>query len=173
MQRLFILLFLCVTSSLFGQKILRLETVKNPRKLTYLIGMSITFRLEDDGKTNKVWYEERIADLDLERQLVIFDTWQVPISDIMYVRQGNVNRGVKTSARVLQTFGASALFFGLAGKLAPRCDNCNEAMKVGALSLVAGSFLDWVISGRRVFKIGKKNRLRLLDLTPKNEVKPV
>ena len=46
-------------------------------------------------------------------------------------------------------------------------------MKVGALSLVAGSFLDWVISGRRVFKIGKKNRLRLLDLTPKNEVKPV
>ncbi len=29
MQRLFILLFLCFTSSLFGQKILRLETIKN------------------------------------------------------------------------------------------------------------------------------------------------
>lgn len=173
MQRFFILLLICCANSLFAQKILRLETVKNPKKLEYFIGSAFTFRLDDDGGKNKIWFTERIIDLDLERQLVIFDTWQVPISDIMYVRKGNANRVVKTSAKVLQTFGASAAFFGLMGKLAPRCDNCNEAIVVGVASLGVGSLVDWMVSGRRIFKIGKKNKLRLLDLTPKLEVKPV
>ena len=59
------------------------------------------------------------------------------------------------------------------GKLAPRCDNCNEAIVVGVVCLGVGSAVDWLVSGRKVFKIGKKNKLRLLDLTPKPEVKPV
>jgi hypothetical protein len=176
MQRLLILLFLCClccANGLFAQKLLRLETVKNPKKLVYYIGSPITFRLEDDGGKNKIWFTERIADLDLERQLVIFDTWQVAISDIQYVRQGDANRGIKTTAKILQTFGASAAFFGLMGKLAPRCDNCNEAIVVGVSSMAVGSLLDWLVSGRRICKIGKKNKLRLLDLTPKLDVKPV
>jgi hypothetical protein len=97
----------------------------------------------------------------------------VPVSEVMYVRQGDVRRGVKTAAKVLQTFGASAAIFGLGGKLAPRCDNCNEAIVVGLVSFGVGSAVDWLVSGRKVFKIGKKNKLRLLDLTPKLEVKPV
>ena len=176
MQRLLMLLFLgclCCTNGLFAQKLLRLETVKNPKKLVYYIGTPITFRLEDEGGKNKIWFTERIADLDLERQLVIFDTWQVAISDIQYVRQGDANQRVKTVAKVFQTFGAAAAFFGLMGKLAPRCDNCNEAIVVGVSSLAVGSLVDWLVSGRRIFKIGKKNKLRLLDLTPKLDVKPV
>jgi hypothetical protein len=172
MKRLLILLFICFSSSLFAQKILRLETPTNARKLTYLIGNYIVFRLEDEGGRNKNWFEERIVDLDLERQLVIFETWQVPISDIMYVRQGNVRQGIKSTAKIIQTFGASALVFGLGGKLAPRCDNCNEAIVVGIACLGAGTLVDWLVSGRKIFKIGKKNKLRLLDLTPKLEVKP-
>jgi hypothetical protein len=172
MKRLLILLFICFANGLFAQKILRLETPTNARKLTYLIGNYIVFRLEDDGGSNKNWFEERIVDLDLERQLVIFETWQVPISDIMYVRQGNVRQGVKSTAKIIQTFGASALLFGLGGKLAPRCDNCNEAIVVGIACLGAGTLVDWLVSGRKIFKIGKKNKLRLLDLTPKLEVKP-
>jgi hypothetical protein len=173
MQRLIILLLLCFANSLFAQKILRLETPRNARKLTYYMGNTIVFRLEDDGGSNKNWFAERIVDLDLERQLIIFETWQVPISDILYVRQGDVHRGIKTVAKVLQTFGASATLFGLGGKLAPRCDNCNEAIVVGVVCLGVGSAVDWLVSGRKVFKIGKKNKLRLLDLTPKPEVKPV
>ncbi len=137
------------------------------------MGNYIVFRLDDDGANNKNWFEERIVDLDLERQLIIFDTWQVPISDVMYVRQGNVRQGVKSGARIIQTFGASALFFGLGGKLAPSCDNCNEAIVVGLVCLSAGTAVNWLVSGRKIFKIGTKNKLRLLDLTPKLEVKPV
>ena len=173
MHRLIILLFLCLANTLCAQKLLRLETPKNARKLTYFIGNPITFRLEDDGKTNKNWFIERIVDLDLDRQLVIFETWQVPISDIVYVRQGDVNRGVKAGAKILQTFGASVAGFGLLGKLTPNCPNCNEAMVFGAMSYGVGTAVDWLISGRRIFKIGRKNKLRLLDLTPKPEVKPV
>jgi hypothetical protein len=173
MKRLFILIFVCFTNSLFAQKLLRLETPHNARKLTYSIGSQLVFRLDDDAKSNKNWFAETIVDLDLERQLIIFDTWQVPISDVMYVRQGNVNGVIKTGARMLQTFGASALLFGAGGKLAPKCDNCNEAMVVGIACLGVGSLVDWLVSGRKVFKIGKKNKLRLLDLTPKLEVKPV
>jgi hypothetical protein len=173
MQRLLILFLILTANSLFAQKILRLETPKNARKLTYYMGNYIVFRLDDDGASNKNWFSERIVDLDLERQLVIFDTWQVPISDIQYVRQGNVRRGVKTAAKILQTFGASAAIFGLGGKLAPRCDNCNEAIAVGLVSFGVGTAVDWLVSGRKVVKSGKKNKLRLLDLTPKLEVKPV
>jgi hypothetical protein len=173
MHRLIILLFLCFATTLSAQKLLRLETPKNARKITYFIGNPIVFRLDDDGKTNKNWFAERIVDLDLERQLVIFETWQVPISDIMYVRQGDVNRGVKAGAKILQTFGASAAGFGLLGKLTPNCPNCNEAIVFGVVSYGIGSAVDWLVSGRRIFKIGKKNKLRLLDLTPKPDVKPV
>jgi hypothetical protein len=173
MKRILLLLFICCANGLVAQKILRLETPRNARKLTYYLGMPIVFRLDDDAKTNKNWFEERIVDLDLERQLIIFETWQVPVSEVMYVRQGDVRRGVKTAAKVLQTFGASAALFGLGGKLAPRCDNCNEAIVVGLVSFGVGSAVDWLVSGRKVFKIGKKNKLRLLDLTPKLEVKPV
>jgi hypothetical protein len=173
MHRLIILFFLCLTTTLSAQKLLRLETPKNARKLTYFIGNPIVFRLDDDGKKNKNWFAERIVDLDLDRQLVIFETWQVPISDIMYVRQGDVNRGVKAGAKILQTFGASAAGFGLLGKLTPNCPNCNEAIVVGVASYAVGSAVDWLVSGRRIFKIGRKNKLRLLDLTPKPEVKPV
>ncbi|MDZ7880407.1 MAG: hypothetical protein U5L45_22210 [Saprospiraceae bacterium] len=150
-----------------------METTKNARKLTYFVGNALVFRLDDDSKTNKNWFIERIVDIDLDRQLVIFDTWQVPIGDIIYVRQSDVNRGVKGGAKILQTFGASAAGFGLLGKLTPNCPNCNEAIVVGIVSFGVGSAIDWLVSGRRIFKIGRKNKLRLLDLTPKPDVKPV
>jgi hypothetical protein len=70
-------------------------------------------------------------------------------------------------------FGASAAFFALAGRLAPSCDNCKEALVVGVASMGVGAALDWLVSGRKIFKIGKKNKLRILDLTPKPEIKPV
>ncbi len=173
MYRRFILLFLLMANGLFAQKLLRLETPHNARKLTYAIGSPIVFRLEDDGGSNKNWFAERIIDLDLERQLVIFETWQVPISDITYIRIGNVNQGIKSVAKIIETFGASAVVFGTLGKLSPNCPNCNEAIATGVVCFGAGKLVDWLISGRKIFKIGKRNKLRLYDLTPKFEVKPV
>ena len=144
MRIVLIFTFLCLSNALFAQKILRLETVKNPKKLSYLIGETLIFRLDDDAKDNKIWFVERIVDLDVDRQLIVFDNWQVPISDVQYVRKGAPRRLLKNVATGLKTFGAGVTFFSLAGRLTPYCANCNEALGVGVVSMVTGFLIDWL-----------------------------
>ena len=150
---------------------MKLDTPRNPSKMTYLIGSEVTFQL--DGDENHIWYADRIVDFDLERGWIIFPTWQVNVGDITTVRLGGNNRFLRTAGVSLLTFGAGVTAFSLLGRLAPTCDNCKEALIVGPPIGVLGWLLT-LISSNKTYKtgVGKRNKLRLLDLTPKPEYKP-
>ena len=166
----FSLLFL---SPLSAQKVMKLDTPRDPSRMSFLIGSTITFQTDGDDKKNKIWMTKRIVDFDIDRHRIIFDDWVVTLEDITAVRKGNERRAVRNIGASLLTFGTGAAFFGLLGKLTPNCPNCNEAMVVGASSGVVGWLLTR-ISGFKTFKIDGKNgnKLRLLDLTPKPTVDP-
>ncbi len=150
---------------------MKLDTPHDPSRMSFLIGSTITFQTDGDDKKNKIWMTKRIVDFDLDRHQVIFEDWSVTVEDIIAVRKGNERRTVRNIGATLMTFGAGAAFFGLVGKLTPKCPNCNEAVVVGAGSGVLGWLLTR-ISGFKTFKIDGKNKLRLLDLTPKPDTSP-
>lgn len=160
-------------TSLSAQKVLKLDTPRDPSRMSFLIGSTITFQTDGDDKKNKIWITKRIVDFDIDRHQIIFDDWSVTVEDITAVRKGNERRAVRNIGASLMTFGTGAAFFGLLGKLTPNCPNCNEAMVVGAGSGVVGWLLTR-ISGFKNFKIDGKNgnKLRLLDLTPKPMTDP-
>lgn len=159
----FSLLFLTQISA---QKVLKLDTPRDPSRMSFLIGSTITFQTEGDDRKNKIWTTKRIVDLDVDRHQIIFDDYSITMEDISAVRKGDERRRVRNIGATLMTFGAGAAFFGLVGKLTPNCPNCKEAIIVGASSGVVGWLLTR-ISGFKTFKIDGKTKLRMLDLTPK------
>ncbi|MBL7814869.1 MAG: hypothetical protein JNL70_07660 [Saprospiraceae bacterium] len=165
---IFFYFFLSI-NAILAQKVLKLDTPRNPSRMSFLIGSTITFQTEGDDKKNKIWTTRRITGFDLDRHQILFDDWAVTVEDISAVRKGNERRFIHKTGAALFTFGTGAAFFGMLGKLTPNCPNCNEAMVIGASSGVVGWLLTR-ISGFKTFKIdGKNNKLRLLDLTPKPE----
>ena len=174
-MRLTVLVFfaLILFNSVSAQKVMKLDTPKDPSRMSFLIGSTITFQTDGDDKKNKIWMTKRIVDFDIDRHQVIFDDWSITMEDIIAVRKGNERRGIRNVGATLMTFGVGAAFFGLVGKLTPNCPNCNEAMVVGAGSGALGWLLTR-ISGFKTFNINikTKNKLRLLDLTPKPSTDP-
>jgi hypothetical protein len=149
----------------FSQKVLKLDTPKNPSKAAYYIGSSIVFKL-DDNKDNTIWFQERILDFDTERGYIVFENWKVHYKDIITVKNPNARPLLRSLGTKVKVFGLGIIFFSTVGRLSKDCPNCNEALAIGAASTLVG----WVIerfSGVKHYKIGKKNRLHLLDLTPK------
>ena len=157
--------FLFFASFLFSQKVLKLDTRKTPSKMAFYVCSEIIFKL-DDVKNNDIWFIERITDFDVDKGILYFETWQVQFQDIIAVRNPNATRFMKTAAVSLKTFGAGLIFFSTAGRLSPNCENCDGALVVGVSVGLLGFILDW-ISPTRVYKIGEKNKLRMLNLTPK------
>jgi hypothetical protein len=157
-------LFLCLTDST-AQKVLKLDTPRNPSRMAFLIGSPITFQTEGDDRKNRVWITDVIKGFDLDRRKIIFETWEVPVDAITVVRQGGRNRFIRTLGASMMTFGAGVLVFGTLGKLTPDCPNCNEAQIVGPIVGVTGWLLTRIWKTRS-FKIKDRVKLRLLDLTP-------
>jgi hypothetical protein len=164
-------LVLFFLTPLSAQKILKLDTPRDPSRMSFLIGSTITFQTEGDDKKNKVWTTKRILDFDIDRHLIIFEDYTINVEAITAVQEGGARRRIRALGATLMTFGAGAVFFGTLGKLKPDCPNCKEAVVVGAGSAAVGWLLTR-ISGFRTFKIDGKNKLRLLDLTPKPSKDP-
>ena len=93
-------------NSAFAQKVMKLDTPKDPSRMSFLIGSNITFQTDGDDKKNKIWMTKRIVDFDIDRHQVIFDDWSVTVEDIIAVRKGNERRIVRTIGATLMTFGA-------------------------------------------------------------------
>jgi hypothetical protein len=163
-MRLFVFSFLLfLSTTAFSQKVLRLDTPKNPSKAQYLIGSRIIFKLEKN-KENDIWYSEIIKDFDIDRGLIIFDSWEVHYQDIIGLRNPYAHRGAKVTAKMLEGFGLGLIVFSTLGRVTKDCPNCNEALVVGGGSLLIGWIID-KLTGVKNYKIGKRNRLHLLDLS--------
>lgn len=170
-MRLILYIFLFALSiPALSQKVLKLDTPKNPTKAAYHLGSTIIFKLDND-KQNTVWYQERIIDFDTDRGYIIFENWKVHYTDIIGIRNPNARRRLRTTGTMVKTFGLGLIFFSTVGRLSPDCPNCDEALVAGAASTLVGWLVER-ISGVKNYKIGKKNKLRLLDITPKPTKEP-
>jgi hypothetical protein len=166
-MRSFILFLLFIAQfPLFGQKTLRLDTGVNPKKIVYGIGSTLVFKIDDSD----IWHTEYIKDMDYDRNLIVFETWQVFVRDITAVRKLQARKVLIIGKATLKTFGLGLVVFGGLGAIDPKCPNCKEAVVTGAAISGIAWLLD-LIKTSRDYKIGGRTRLILLDLTPQSPQK--
>ncbi|GAB4490355.1 MAG: hypothetical protein OHK0019_09080 [Saprospiraceae bacterium] len=157
-MRLFILLvFAFFHTAVFSQKMLLLERVNNPRPTKMYIGDELQYRIA--GKED-YWYQRTITDMLPDRNVLLLDNFAVNLGDISQIKVRR--KGIwRITGGALLTFGASLT---LATTIAVLYKD--EGTNFGALyGTAAGSFgIGYFLSTKRTLKLGKKHRLRLIEI---------
>jgi len=142
-----------------AQKILQLEKIGSLKVKKYYVGDVLTFQLKGEGKT---WFTEAIEDIYQEKGLVLFAHRVVNVEDITAIRSFRVQRWSRPLARNLSLFGVSWGVLSLLSPLAGVPLTWAAAIVPAASFAVAGIIR--VFFRYRTYKIGKKRRMRLLDM---------
>ncbi len=158
---LFLILFLFPIALLLGQKVLQLEKLGKAKTTKYYIGQELSFQLNGD---RSYWYEDVIRDILVEEGMVVFANRAVKLEEISALRHLSSRRWLRHFGNSLYVFGLGWGVFSL-GELLVGGELTWAAAIVPASAFVLG----WLCqkAGRpRKLKIGKKRRLRLLDISP-------
>lgn len=161
---IFLLPILCIgifPLSSTAQKLLQIEKRNSLKTQRYYIGDEVVFQLEGD---DDFWYREKIKDILVDANSVLFTNRIINISKITKIRSfknQSWSRGLSNNA-----FVAAGGFTGLSLLAAA----LTEFMLSGASIIIPGTA---VIAGlairlifkRKTYRMGKKRRLRVLDLT--------
>ncbi len=153
------LLLFFVSNHLNAQKILQIEKVGSHKHIRFYPGNEVTFKL----KNAKGWFTRRIEDMDAEQNLVLFEEQGfVNINDIVAIQKTGAKRKWKAIGNSLYVFGLNWGFWSLAGTLIGDELTWLAAI-VPASAFALGSVIKWLGKGK-VWKMGKRRRLRVLDL---------
>jgi hypothetical protein len=155
------LLFLCLFSFLFttisAQKILQMEKRGSFKTWRYYIGDQLTF--EVDGQ----WYTRIIRDLNLEKKIIQFEDGFVEMEKIDRIETEGGEAFGKAASISLWVFGASWIFFSVADWAVGGSLTLLSAIVPGSAFTLGG--LIRLIFKPKKHRLGKRKRLRMLDLT--------
>jgi len=158
---IFLALFFFPNYSLFAQKLLQIEKVGSLKTQRYYIGDEVIFQLE--GEEDDYWYRERIIDILVEANSVLFTNRVIKISSITKIRSFK-DRGWSRnlSSRAFLASGAFVAFSLIGSATTEFMLNRASAIIPGATIIVGLAIR--LIFRRKTYKIGKRRRLRVLDL---------
>jgi hypothetical protein len=161
-----ILLFLLLLFSVLGntdileaQKVLLLEPSYEIKPIKFFIGdnIDVKFTYEDE------YIGDKIDDLLLLDSIIIFRrAGLVKLRDIEKIRLSN-KVGLAVS-RMLITFGVGWLGYGGIAAGVGRYDFNAGTLAIGSVAMGVG-YLTHKVAGYKRYKIGKRHRLRIIDLT--------
>lgn len=152
-------LFLFTTLPVHAQKVLQIEKRGTIKTKKIYLGEPLTYRL----KGSKDWQTETIIDIKVEEELIIFSDHFIKVSDIKTLKSYKNARMANSVEKSLYTFAASWLLFSLGGTLAGEPLN-DLTWKVPVSSTILGWSFKKIFTTRK-YRIGKKRRLRVLDLS--------
>lgn len=154
----FLLFFLCVVNS-NAQKLLQIEKTGSQKTHRFYIGDPITFQLNGE----KGWYERTITDINVDANTLIFSNGSVSIDKIKKVRTFK-NRAWSRALSTNAFYGAgSFVILSLLGTLADVSLSAATVIIPGTTVLV-GLAIRFIFR-QKTHRIGKRRRLRALDLT--------
>ena len=144
-----------------GQKFLLIERSGSPHTKRYGMYDEITFQLKDDEKG---WYKRQILDMNPDAQLVLLgDAW-IAISDIARIRMSNKRVLATIIGSALQGGGASMILGDAWYTIRGNSKYTQGGMEFGLLNIVVGTVVKTLL-GPIKYKLGKKRRLRVIDVT--------
>jgi hypothetical protein len=164
-SRLLIVAFLHLTFILSAQRnlqFLQLEKVGSMKVEKISLGTVITYSIKD----GQGWYSSEIANFLYKDQLIAMADRTIPLNEITALRYDRT--WPRAIGRQIGLFGLSWSGYAFVGTLTdgrPETSYRTSDAIVTGSALAVGLLLPKLISFR-VKKIGKKYRLRLLDLRP-------
>ena len=157
---LFFAFFLISIANLNAQKILQLEKRNSAKTKKFYIGSELTYRLAND----KTWYTDVIMDLFVDEGIIQFSRRLVKHGDIVAIKTYKNRRLALNIEGGLYTFGASWMFYSL-GAVLFGTPITFTAVIISGTAVVLGWLARKIFYSKR-YKIGKRRKFRILDLTP-------
>ncbi|HKK76444.1 MAG TPA: hypothetical protein VJ953_15295 [Saprospiraceae bacterium] len=159
-QLLPLLILLSVSCFAYGQKVLQIEKFGSPKTEKIEMGTLLTYQVNDDD----IWSEGYIRDLRIDQNIIEFDDRFVKLDNITALRyERNWPRQIGTQ---LALFGLAWSGYALIGTLTDGNPDTNyqwsDAAVTGAAAGIGFSLPLFI--GDRTVKLGKRKRLRMLDL---------
>lgn len=155
----FLLLSLFALAPVAAQKVLQLERAHRARTVKMPIGQTITFRLDEP---DAMWEKAEITDLDVDGQRVKLDLLWYATSDIATLKWSR-NGAVRGLGGMLGVFGISWVGYSAIGEFLYN----DKDVSWKAAAIIAGVTIPagLLMTSPRFLKMGKKYRLRVLDVT--------
>lgn len=163
-MRIFITIFLLVflANQASSQVKLQMDKFGKRKTLDFHEGDVITVKL----KGEEVYQQLQIQKLYPEANLIVTQLGPVKLDDIIRVRTFD-NKGVgRYFAYMLWVFGAAWGGYSLLGYLVYAEPLTWGVLGVMGVSFLLGWFLKWILR-RRTYKIGKKRKMRIIDINIK------
>ena len=151
-------LILCITAPLSAQKLLQIETVNKVRTFRFFEGETLLFKFnEPDAK----WERAEITGFDVDNQRIKLGLEEIPISEITAIR--------RPKRRFVQIVGGQLIVFGVSWSLATAIGDFlyNDDVNWTTAAIITGASIPagFLILKQRTFKLKKRHRLRVLDIT--------
>lgn len=160
-MRLFgLIFFLACTHFLFGQKFLQMEKYGSLKVKKYYIGDDITYQVAGD----KTWYTETIQDLIIDENILLLANRYVKITDIAKIKSFKSAKWSKRFGNQLYVFAGAWVFLSAAGSLTPEWELRWDTAIIAGSAIVTGFLIQQIFKSKK-YKIGKKRKLRMLDIT--------
>jgi hypothetical protein len=156
-----LLVSLCCLTAVSAQKVLQIERYGNPRTTKLYIGEELTYKVYGDD----LWRTRHLEDLIIDRNVIVLDDRYVNLKDIEAIQyQRGWTQPISIS---LYTFGTAWSALALVGTLT---DGNPDTRYRPSDAIVSGVSLGvgWGIHqlfGTKTIRLGKRRRLRMLDLT--------
>lgn len=153
----FLLISLFLANGAFAQKFLQLEITNSVETKKFGIGETITYKTKEFPDE---WQKAKITAIDYETQIIRFEKKMEFVSDITHIK---IRKPVPFYlSRMLYVFGGvSAIYGGIGDAVTGELQS--QTILYPAISLPLALFLDKVVSVK-VYKMGKRANLRILDL---------
>lgn len=164
LSSLLLFCFFSFSPALFSQKVLQIEKYGKAKTEKIFIGQPLTFQIQELGEP--VWYTAVVEDLFVKDSVVLLGPRYIHIKNIEALKY---DRGwTKVANRSLLTFGLSWSGFAFIGTLTDNDPNTSyrwsDAAVTGTSVLLALAIPK--VFGTRKIKLGKRRRLRMLNLNP-------
>lgn len=159
-QLLLLLIFVCLTLLAYGQKVLQIEKFGSPKTEKIDMGVLLTYQVNND----EIWSQGYIQDLRVDQNVIEFEDRFVRLDNITALRYKR--SWPKQLGTQLALFGLAWSGYALIGTLTDGNPDTSyrwsDAAVTGAAAGI-GLSLPLVI-GDRTVRLGKRKRLRMLDL---------
>lgn len=154
-------LFFISLQTVSAQKVLLIERRGTPVTQRIEMYEDLTFQLKDDKAG---WYTRTILDLDPNAQLIFLgDSW-ISVNDIVKIKLKRQRTLVNILGGALQAGGISMFVGDVWYTLAGNPEFSQGGMEFGVLNFAVGTAIRKLFAPIK-YTIGKKRRLRVVDLT--------
>lgn len=155
-----ILMCICFVTQSSAQVVLYMDMMGEEKPIKYYEGQMLSFK---SVKSPDEWQDIKIDRIIDDEKLVLYNGGMMKMTDIIEVRR---TRGwANTMGYMLQTFGVAWLGFGgIAHFTTSNFSFGVDTLAIGATAITSGWIIRKFLKYKK-YKIGRRNRLKILDLS--------